>query len=114
MQVPLGHGTVTEGRDKRKRKRCADRKHGELSDEQNLRLEGGTSTGRDKESKNSADLDALNISMSCDADHDEIEKLKAQIAMIDKELNERLGGGREVPDKEVHDKDVEEKHKKSH
>ena len=65
-------------------------------------------------SKNSADLDALNISMSCDADHDEIEKLKAQIAMIDKELNERLGGGREVPDKEVHDKDVEEKHKKSH
>ena len=52
--------------------------------------------------------------MSCDADHDGIEMLKAQIAMIDKELNERLGGGREEPDKEVHDKDVEEERKKSH
>ena len=98
-----------EGRDKRKRKRCADSKYGALSDEQNL-----TATDRDKESKDSAELDALNISMSCDADHDGIEMLKAQIAMIDKELNERLGGGREEPDKEVHDKDVEEERKKSH
>ena len=114
MQVPLIYGPVTEQRDKRKRKRCADRKYGAPSDEQNLRLEGGTATGRDTESKDSAELDALNISMSCDADHDAIEKLKAQIAIIDEELNERLGGGREEPDKEVHDKDVEEERKKSH
>ena len=43
-----------EGRDKRKRKRCADSKYGALSDEQNL-----TATDRDKESKDSAELDAL-------------------------------------------------------